>query len=158
MQSWLNLLRGCLFWTITLLPTSGPTDHHSVRLPTMVKIILYLVISTPGRVPTSIYSRRDYRPSAIRRQEHICQASLHYSILLFKFNLLPGFTCFTYDLLYSFHLRKSLRRIGFINEIVLGGLSLDQHRTAFSSLYETRTHLFEVAAIETDLGFRNHYT
>jgi len=38
------------------------------------------------------------------------------------------------------------------------GLSLDQHRTAFSSLYETRTHLFEVAAIETDLGFRNHYT
>ena len=50
-----------------------------------------------------------------------------------KFNLLPGLTC-------------------------LGGLSLDQHRTAFSSLYETRTHLFEVAAIETDLGFRNHYT
>lgn len=67
---------------------------------------------TPGRVPTSIYNRRDYRPSAIRRQEHI----------------------------------------------VLCRLSLDQHRTAFSSLYETRTHPFGVAATETDLGFRNHYT
>ena len=35
-------------------------------------------------------------------------------------------------------------------QVVLGRLSLDQHRTAFSSLYETRTHPFGVAAIETD--------
>ena len=113
MQSWLNLLLRIPLLDQILLSTSGPTDNHSDQLPTMVKIMLYLVLfSTPGRVPTSIYNRRDYRPSAIRRQEHI----------------------------------------------VLGRLSLDQHRTAFSSLYETRTHPFGVAATETDLGFRNHYT
>lgn len=98
--------------------------------------MLHSEFGTPGRVPTSIYNRRDYRPSAIRRQEHIV-ARFHFFIQFccIKFNILPGFTSF-----------------------VLGRLSLDQHRTAFSSLYETRTHPFGVAATETDLGFRNHYT
>lgn len=127
MQSWLNLLWEIpSFRPLILLYTRGPTDHHSVRLPTMVKIMLYLVISTPGRVPTSIYNRRDYRPSAIRRQEHISQVSLLYQ-----------FCCLNSTYYLALH--------GLV------GLSRDPNRTAFSSLYETRTHLFEVAATETGL-------
>lgn len=71
------------FLPLILLSTSGLIDNHSIKLPTMVKITLYLVLfSTPGRVPTSIYNRRDYRPSAIRRQEHIKSSSFRCVIQL----------------------------------------------------------------------------
>ena len=88
------------------------TSLHSVWVFNLTIMTTIFIPGTRVRVPTLIYSRRDCRPSAIRRHEHV-------------------FLC---------------------------RLSLDQHRTAFSSLYETRTHPFGVAAIRTDLSIRNYYT
>ena len=64
------------------------------------------ILGTPGRVPTSIYNRRDYRPSAIRRQEHIiarfhffiqfcCLNSTYYLALLVLTNTEQHFHLFT---------------------------------------------------------------
>ena len=138
MQSWLNLLRGFLFSTLNL--ALYPWTDRSPFCQATHYGEDYVVFSYQ-------YWQMDFNHRLLAENQE-SQGARRYQHVLPMTNSTP------LDLpQWCYFLSK--HRIYFYD---WSRLSLDQHRTAFSSLYETRTHPFGVAATETDLGFRNHYT
>lgn len=145
MQSWLNLLQGSLFSTLNLAFdqwTDRSPFWSSYHLGEDYVVSSYWVLPEGFQPPSIIGEIIVLVPLDDR--------SMYSLIWLSKVGIYQS-SLLKYQIVVFCD--RNRRELDF-----LGRLSLDQHRTAFSFLYETRTHPFGVAATETDLEFRNHYT